>query len=183
MAQAYIALGSNIGDPVANLTRALAELAQLGVVTAVSSYYDTAPVGYDDQPRFVNAACLLETALPPQDLLIALKRIEGRLGRTAAAVRNGPRVIDLDILLYDDLVLRTAPLEIPHPRLHERAFVLRPLEEIAPDVRHPLLEQTVRQLSQATGQQDVRPLAAEAHPVSPAEASGGATGGADGPRD
>jgi len=182
MAQAYIALGSNIGDPVANLTRALAQLAQLGMVSAVSSYYDTAPVGYDDQPRFVNAACLLETALSPQDLLIALKRIEGRLGRTAA-VRNGPRVIDLDILLYDDLVLRTAPLEIPHPRLHERAFVLRPLEEIAPYMRHPLLNQTVRQLSQATGQQDVRPLAADAHSVSPAEALGGATGGADGPRD
>jgi 2-amino-4-hydroxy-6-hydroxymethyldihydropteridine diphosphokinase len=175
VARVYIALGSNIGDRAANLRRALQELAGLGTVAQVSSFYDTAPVGYDDQPRFLNAVCSLQTELAPGDLLIALKRIEGRLGRTAAAVRNGPRVIDLDILLYEGVTVKTPVLEVPHPRLHERAFVLRPLAEIAPHERHPLLGSTVRELAEETVDQDARPLiavdgdeTAEGRPRSPA---------------
>ncbi len=158
MPAAYVALGTNVGDRMAHMRRAFAELANLGVVAAISSFYDTAPVGYDDQPRFLNAVCLLQTDLSPSDLLVALKRIEGRMGRTATGIRNGPRVIDLDILLYDAVVVKTAPLEIPHPRLHERAFVLRPLAELAPEVRHPVLGSTIRELAALTANQDVQPV-------------------------
>ena len=157
-ARAYLALGTNMGDRAANLHRALDELGALGTVAQVSSFYDTAPRDYADQPRFLNAACRLQTDLSPSDLLVALKRIEGRLGRTPAAVRFGPRVIDLDILLYDGVIMKTPTLEIPHPRLHERAFVVRPLAEIAADVRHPLLGVTIAELAHALAGQDVRPV-------------------------
>jgi len=119
----------------------------LGEVKRISTFHDTAPVGYLDQPRFLNAAVLLRTTLPPQELLQALLAIEQQMGRNrATAVPKGPRVIDLDILLYGDAVLDTPTLVLPHPQMHERAFVLKPLAEIAPGMMHPLLFCTVDQM-------------------------------------
>ena len=147
----YIALGSNLpspaGPPDATLAAALTELATLGSISARSSLYSTAPVGIPDQPRFLNAAIALETNLSPFDLLDDLLAIELNFGRDrSASVPNGPRTLDLDILLYGDLVLSTAGLEIPHPRLAQRVFVLVPLAEIAPTLRHPRSGLTVTQL-------------------------------------
>jgi 2-amino-4-hydroxy-6-hydroxymethyldihydropteridine diphosphokinase len=139
---AYIALGANLpsfaGPPEATLAAAAKRLAAVGRVTARSSLYSTAPVGFRDQPRFVNAVVALETPLSPRELLDGLLAIEFAFGRDrAASPPNGPRTLDLDILLYGDLVLSVADLEIPHPRLAGRAFVLAPLHEIAPDLRDP----------------------------------------------
>jgi 2-amino-4-hydroxy-6-hydroxymethyldihydropteridine diphosphokinase len=131
MALARIGLGSNVGDAAANVVAAFAALAQLGTVTARSSLYRTKAWGFTEQPDFFNAAALLETTYTPRDLLRALKTIEADLGRVAT-FRWGPRVIDLDILAYDDLTLDEADLQIPHPRLRERAFALAPLAEIDP---------------------------------------------------
>jgi 2-amino-4-hydroxy-6-hydroxymethyldihydropteridine diphosphokinase len=147
----YIALGSNLpspaGPPDATLAAALPHLATLGGITARSSLYSTAPVGIPDQPRFLNAVVALDTALSPFDLLDALLSIELNFGRDrSASVPNGPRTLDLDILLYGDLVLSTAGLEIPHARLAQRAFVLIPLAEIAPTLRDPRSGLTVTQL-------------------------------------
>ena len=147
LADAAIALGSNLGDREANLRAAIVYLAELGPVTAVSSFYETAPVGYLDQPRFLNAAALLTTALPPLELLRALLAIEKKLGRDrSATLPKGPRTLDLDLLLYDDLILETDELTLPHPAMHERRFVLAPLAEIAPHRQHPLLHQSMQQL-------------------------------------
>ena len=129
MALARIGLGSNEGDPAAYVEAALVGLARHGRVTARSSLYATKAWGVTDQPDFVNAAALLETELAPRDLLAALKALEAELGRVAT-FRWGPRAIDLDILAYDELVLREPDLIVPHERLHERAFALAPLAEI-----------------------------------------------------
>jgi 2-amino-4-hydroxy-6-hydroxymethyldihydropteridine diphosphokinase len=129
MATARIGLGSNLGAAAANVSSAFDRLSELGTVTARSSIYRTRAWGVTEQPDFFNAAALLETALPPHDLLRELKRIEREMGRVAT-FRWGPRVIDLDILAYDDLVLDDAQLTIPHARLRERAFALAPLAEI-----------------------------------------------------
>ncbi len=142
MPLAYVALGANIpspaGPPDATLAAALQRIASLGAITARSSLYSTAPVGFTDQPRFLNAVITLETGLPPRQLLHALLSIELLFGRDrSVSIPNGPRTLDLDILLYDDLVLTDSALEIPHPRLAERAFVLVPLAEIAPDLPIP----------------------------------------------
>jgi 2-amino-4-hydroxy-6-hydroxymethyldihydropteridine diphosphokinase len=137
MALARIGLGSNLGDSQATLERAVAALAGLGEVTARSSFYRSAPWGVTDQPPFVNAAVLLETALGPHELLAELKRLEAELGRTET-FRWGPRVVDLDILAYGDLRLADPDLVIPHARLFERAFALAPLAEIDPDYREAL---------------------------------------------
>jgi 2-amino-4-hydroxy-6-hydroxymethyldihydropteridine diphosphokinase len=139
---AAIALGSNLpspfGDRAANLQEALRRLEALGRVTAVSSFHDTDPVGYEDQPRFLNAAALLETELSPIDLLHGLLAIEHAMGRDREnAPPKGPRVIDLDLLLLGDVVLQTPELTLPHPAMHERRFVLAPLAEIAPEMEHP----------------------------------------------
>jgi 2-amino-4-hydroxy-6-hydroxymethyldihydropteridine diphosphokinase len=139
---AAIALGSNLpssfGDRAANLQEALRRLEALGRVTAVSSFHDTDPVGYEDQPRFLNAAALLETELSPIDLLRGLLAIEHTMGRDREnAPPKGPRVIDLDLLLFGDVVLQTHELTLPHPAMHERRFVLAPLAEIAPEMEHP----------------------------------------------
>lgn len=134
--RAYVGLGTNLGERAANLQAAMERLRALGEVRRVSSLYETDPVGYRDQPSFLNMVAALRTALSPQHLLIACKVIERELGRVST-FRYGPRLIDLDILLYDELILDTPELTIPHPRLRERAFVLIPLAEIAPDIVEP----------------------------------------------
>lgn len=147
MAEALIALGSNLGDREAHLRFAVEKLAALGKVRAVSSFHDTAPVGYADQGRFLNAAAALETELEPQALMRELLRIEAERGRERR-IRNGPRTLDLDLLMYGDLVMDVPGLTLPHPRLHERLFVLAPLAEIAPESVHPRLKRSVRKLLQ-----------------------------------
>ena len=151
MPTAYIGMGSNVpgaaGSPEATMAAAAARLGTLGRIAARSSLYSTAPVGFADQPRFLNAAAALETELSPFQLLGALLTIEKEFGRDrVAGFVNGPRTLDLDILLYGDFVLSEASLEIPHPRLAERAFVLVPLNEIAPHVVDPRSGDTIARL-------------------------------------
>lgn len=139
MTWAYVGLGANVGNRRENLDRAVELLAaEPGVrVLAVSSVRETDPVGYEDQPRFLNAACALETELRPRELLERLLAIERALGRERAGPRFGPRTIDLDLLLYGNETLDEPGLNIPHPRLAERLFVLEPLYELAPDLVLP----------------------------------------------
>jgi 2-amino-4-hydroxy-6-hydroxymethyldihydropteridine diphosphokinase len=148
---AAIALGSNLesrfGDRAANLREAVRRIEGLGEVRAVSSFYDTAPVGYLEQPRFLNGALLLETEVEPRALMRELLGVERAMGRErVGAPVKGPRVIDLDLLLYGDWVLWAEDLILPHPRMEERRFVLEPLAEIAPEWMHPVLGVTVREL-------------------------------------
>ena len=150
MKRAYIALGSNLGDREGHLRRALAELEGLGAVGCVSSFYETEPVGTADQGWFLNAVAGLDTALPPGELLGGMRDIERRLGRERA-VPQGPRTMDLDLLLYENEVVVTEELVVPHPRLAERRFVLEPLAEIAPRARHPGTGRTVREMLAAVG--------------------------------
>jgi 2-amino-4-hydroxy-6-hydroxymethyldihydropteridine diphosphokinase len=138
--QAYVGLGSNLGDREATIRAALAELdAAEGVtVTAVSRLIDTEPVGYTDQPRFLNGVAEVETDLPARALLDLLLRVEARFGRDRAAVpARGPRTLDLDLLLYGQARIDEPGLRVPHPRLHERAFVLGPLAELSPGLDVP----------------------------------------------
>jgi 2-amino-4-hydroxy-6-hydroxymethyldihydropteridine diphosphokinase len=151
MSVAYIALGANLlspaGPPEATLAAAAERLAALGPITVRSSLYSTAPVGYANQPRFANAVVALETHLSPQQLLDGLLSIELDFGRDRiASPPNGPRTLDLDILFYGDMVLSESGLEIPHPRLATRAFVLVPLNEIAPHLRDPRSGKTVAEM-------------------------------------
>jgi 2-amino-4-hydroxy-6-hydroxymethyldihydropteridine diphosphokinase len=143
----YLALGSNLGDRRAHIAAAVARLAPDVVVERVSSLYETEPAYVLDQPRFLNAALRGRTALDPSALLALLKRIERELGR-GAGVRYGPRVIDLDILLYGDRSIATEALTIPHPRMAERPFVLVPLAEIAPGLTPPGWATTLGALAQ-----------------------------------
>ena len=145
MVLVYLALGTNLGDREKNLREAIAHLSPQVTVTRESPVYETEPWGMQDQPRFLNMVVEGETALEPHALLDFLKRLERELGRTEG-VRYGPRVIDLDILLYDDLVLSRDDLKIPHPRLAERRFVLVPLAAIAPDLLHPIEGVSIRAL-------------------------------------
>lgn len=144
---AYIGLGSNLGDRRLNLRRALAALDERDgiAVRRVSSFVETEPVGGPPQGPFLNAAAELETTLEPRALLVALHEVERELGRERS-VRWGPRTIDLDLLLYGGRVIDEPGLRVPHPRMHERRFVLAPLSAIAPDARHPALDATVREL-------------------------------------
>ena len=136
MAAAYLSLGSNLGDREANIRKALEFLAESVRIIKVSSLYETAPIGVTDQNEFINAVVLVETDLDPMSLLSAVREIENVMGR----VRNfhwGPRVIDVDILLYDGATINTPELTVPHPEMMKRAFVLIPLAEIAPDLELP----------------------------------------------
>jgi len=141
----YIALGTNLGNRLANLRAAIQSMPPEVKVLAESHVYETPPWGYEDQPAFLNMVVKAKTELLPEALLKYLKQLEVELGREQN-FRWGPRLIDLDILFYDDLVLASPPLVIPHPRLHERAFVLVPLADVAPDLIHPVLKQSVRDL-------------------------------------
>jgi 2-amino-4-hydroxy-6-hydroxymethyldihydropteridine diphosphokinase len=150
---AAIALGSNLdsdvpgvgGDREANLREAVRRLGALGEVRAVSSFYDTEPVGLVAQPRFLNGALLLETELEPLTLLRGMLEVERGMGRVRE-VAKGPRVIDLDLLLYGDRVVETEELVLPHPEMHGRRFVLEPLAEIAAGMRHPVVGMTVGEM-------------------------------------
>ncbi len=144
---AFIALGSNLGDRAAYLNRAVEMLRQTNgiTVTALSSYYNTAPVGFEEQPDFLNAVVGIKTTLPPNELLRICAAIESELKRERI-IHWGPRTIDLDILLYGDRIVDEDTLIIPHPRMQERSFVLEPLNEIAPQALHPVYRKTVREL-------------------------------------
>jgi len=148
--KAYLSLGSNLGDRAANIARAVEQLAKSGVrVMRRSSLYETEPVEFVDQPWFLNSVIETETALEPAELMRTVLQIEKTMGRERC-VAKGPRVIDIDILLYDDLVIHTPELEVPHPRMAERLFVLVPMAEIASKVIHPALNVTVAQLLAGT---------------------------------
>ncbi|HEX8814948.1 MAG TPA: 2-amino-4-hydroxy-6-hydroxymethyldihydropteridine diphosphokinase [Terriglobales bacterium] len=151
----YLSLGSNLGDRIANLRTAIDRLAALGEANAVSSFYETEPLEVADQPWFVNCVVELKTDLKPVQLLAELLEIERQMGRRRDG-KKGPRIIDLDILLYGSSVIRTNGLSIPHSAMHERRFVLEPLDEIAPAALHPVLKQSIRELRDALTGQAVR---------------------------
>ena len=142
----YLGLGSNMGDRQENLDKALDFLSQRVRMGKISSVYDTEPVGNPEQPRFLNLVCQAYTRLEPAGLLALAKGIESKLGRTGKS--NAPRPIDIDILLYDEQVIETPDLTIPHPKMTERAFVLIPLAEIAPEEVHPSGGKTIKELSE-----------------------------------
>ncbi len=144
----YLSLGSNLGDREGNLQAALERLATLGEVVAVSSIYETEPVDFARQPWFLNCAVALATEKMPKQFLAGLQAIEKQMGRQRTQPK-GPRIIDLDILLFGNSIVKTAGLTIPHPALHQRRFVLEPLAEIAPEQRHPVFKRTVRELRDA----------------------------------
>ena len=141
----YLALGSNVGNRAANLKAAIAALPPQMEVKARSRVYETPPWGYANQEKFLNQVLQVQTYLKPEQLLKHLKRLEVALGREAS-FQNGPRLIDIDILFFDDLVFESPIVTIPHPRLHERGFVLMPLMDLAPDLVHPLKKQSIREL-------------------------------------
>jgi 2-amino-4-hydroxy-6-hydroxymethyldihydropteridine diphosphokinase len=142
---AYLSLGSNLGDRKHNLSEAIRRLHSLGRVVSVSSFYETEPMEFTDQPSFLNCAAALESAMQPGQLMAKLLHIEKEMGRQRIQKR-GPRSIDIDMLLFDSAVVNTPELTLPHPAMAQRRFVLEPLAEIAPDLRHPTLEKTVRLL-------------------------------------
>lgn len=150
MAITYLGLGTNIGNKRRNLITAAALLAErVGDVLALSGFYETEPWGFESNNRFLNAAVKLNTDYTPQELLVVTQQIEKELGRTEKS--NGTyhdRVIDIDILLYDDEVLQTLELVLPHPLMHERKFVMEPLAEIAPFVQHPIFKESIMDLNE-----------------------------------
>jgi 2-amino-4-hydroxy-6-hydroxymethyldihydropteridine diphosphokinase len=144
----YLSLGSNMGDPANNLNTAIAGLRDLGEVAAVSSFYETEPVELTAQPWFLNCAIKLDTEKMPKQLMSGILDLEKEMGRRRQQ-NKGPRIIDIDILLFGNSIIETKGLTIPHPAMHQRRFVLEPLAEIAPEVRHPVFKRTVRELRDA----------------------------------
>ncbi|HTC56081.1 MAG TPA: 2-amino-4-hydroxy-6-hydroxymethyldihydropteridine diphosphokinase [Candidatus Sulfotelmatobacter sp.] len=141
----YLSLGSNVGDREAQLRAAQARLSAVGRVVVASSFYETEPVEFTEQPWFLNFVLALETSKTPQQLMTAILRIEEEMGRRRTQ-KKGPRSIDIDILLFDDIIMDSTNLTIPHPALQQRRFVLEPMAEIAPEVVHPALKKTIREL-------------------------------------
>jgi 2-amino-4-hydroxy-6-hydroxymethyldihydropteridine diphosphokinase len=157
LATVYLCLGSNLGERETNLCQALALLSLQVNLEEVSSIYETEPVSYRKQPLFLNLVCRITTNMPPEELLRFSKGIEKRLGRVAGRPINSPRSIDIDILFYGKTIMETPELTIPHSRLKDRAFVLIPMNEIAPDLTHPQLGKTISQLARdVEGQEGVR---------------------------
>ena len=153
---AHLSLGSNVGKREAQLEEAVDRLGRAGRVVSLSSFYETEPVEFIQQPWFLNCTLSLETGHTPQQLMMTILRIEEEMGRRRVQ-KKGPRAIDIDILLFGDTVLDSQELIIPHPAMHERRFVLEPLTEIAPEVHHPLLHKTIRELRDALPEgQEVR---------------------------
>lgn len=153
----YLALGTNLGDRAANLKQAIAAMPPQITVKAKSSVYETPPWGYEEQPKFLNQVLKAKTYLDPDTLLKHLKRLEVALGRKESFT-NGPRLIDMDILFYDDLIVNTPTLTIPHPRLHERAFVLMPLMDISPELVHPVLQKSIHDLTELCNAEEIEKL-------------------------
>ena len=143
----YLSLGSNLGNRQENLDSALKLLSQRMQVGKISSIYDTEPIGNTSQPRFLNLVCEVRTRLAPDGLLTMVKGLESKMGRRGQT--GEPRIIDIDILLYGDQVVKTKDLEIPHPRMAERQFVLVPLAEIAPEAVHPVTKQKIKEMNKA----------------------------------
>ncbi len=148
MHSAYISVGSNLGDSLKNCKNGILALAESGQSTlkAQSSYYKTEPVDYKDQEWFINAVVLIGTTLDPYGLLNELNSIQLSAGRIKDAVRFGPRILDLDIIFYDDLIINSSDLIVPHPRMHKRRFVLKPICDINPELVHPILKKDMQSL-------------------------------------
>lgn len=159
MAKVYLSLGSNLGEKGENIKKALISLERWGIkILRSSGIYDTEPHGLKDQPWFYNVAACAETSLAPEEVLKAVSAIEHTFGRVRG-LPNGPRKIDIDILFYDDRVIDMDGLKVPHPRAHERNFVLVPMEEIAPEAVHPVLKKTVGEiLKECSDRSIVRPI-------------------------
>lgn len=144
----YLSLGSNLGDREENLRTAITRLADFGNVAAVSSFYETEPVDVAAQPWFLNCAVKFETEKMPRQLMSAILTLEQTMGRQRRQ-NKGPRTIDIDVLLFGSSIIELPSLTVPHPRMHQRRFVLEPLAEIAPDIRHPIFKRTMRELRDA----------------------------------
>src|SRR5512134_270292 len=154
----FVGIGSNLGNRAENCATAIREMSNFAKISAVSSIYETEPVGRENQPDFINCITKIETGLSPYELLLSLLSVENKLGRKHTQ-KWGPRIIDLDILFYDDLIVDSGELTIPHPRAHLRRFVLEPLSEIAPDFVLPGQTRSVKQLLADLGPgEDVRKL-------------------------
>jgi 2-amino-4-hydroxy-6-hydroxymethyldihydropteridine diphosphokinase len=155
MAKVYIGIGSNIGKREYNCKKAIQKIEGKGIrVKKISSMYETKPWGFKEQPLFINMVIEVETEINPYELLKILKQIETEMGRKET-IRWGPRIIDLDILLYNNEIIDREDLKIPHPFLHQRDFVLLPLSEIAPETIHPILKKTIKQLKEELIDKDI----------------------------